>query len=84
MKSCPECSEELELPELEDLDDGEVFSCANCGEEIEVVFLDGGGYCLQSTYYAVQDDSSNDSEESDHEGQDGYGARPTLIDKIYE
>ena len=37
MFKCPECGQELSIPE--NGEEGEIFECDNCGVEIEIVSL---------------------------------------------
>jgi alpha-aminoadipate carrier protein LysW len=39
MPSCPECENELDI-ELDELDEGDVVACEECGTEFEVVGLE--------------------------------------------
>lgn len=39
MVLCPECESDLDLEE-EDLDEGEIVSCTECGTDFEVVGVD--------------------------------------------
>jgi len=39
MVLCPECESDLDL-EVEELDEGEVVSCTECGTDFEVVGVD--------------------------------------------
>lgn len=39
MPSCPECENELDV-EVEDLEEGDVVACQECGSEYEVVGVD--------------------------------------------
>ncbi|GMV41208.1 MAG: hypothetical protein AMXMBFR64_29240 [Myxococcales bacterium] len=38
MVVCPECGEDVELPE--DVEEGEIVECDNCGAELDVTSLD--------------------------------------------
>lgn len=35
---CPECGEDMQLPE--DVEEGEIVECSNCGVELDVTSLD--------------------------------------------
>ena len=39
MPSCPECENELDI-ELDEVDEGDVVACEECGTEYEVVGVD--------------------------------------------
>lgn len=39
MPSCPECESELDI-ELDELEEGDVVACEECGSEYEVVGVD--------------------------------------------
>ncbi len=39
MPSCPECENDLDV-EVEDLEEGDVVACEECGSEYEVVGVD--------------------------------------------
>lgn len=47
MKQCPEC-ETLFEPDLSDMTDGDIIECPSCSAALEIVFLDDGGYGLES------------------------------------
>lgn len=83
MKTCPECNNEVDLS-TEEVVDGETFYCGECGEELEVVFLDHGGYVLDLVSGGLEDDSS-DPDDLDDPNPNPYGAAPksAAIDKVY-
>ncbi len=39
MPSCPECENELDI-EVDDVEEGDVITCEECGSEFEVVGVD--------------------------------------------
>ena len=64
MVLCPECESDLDVEE-EELDEGEILSCAECGSDFEVVGVEP----LELT--KVSDDLE-DEEEEEKEEEDGY------------
>jgi alpha-aminoadipate carrier protein LysW len=64
MVLCPECESDLDVEE-EELDEGEILSCAECGSDFEVVGVEP----LELT--KVSDDIE-DEEEEEKEEEDGY------------
>ena len=56
MPSCPECENELNV-DVEELDEGDVIACDECGSEYEVVGVDP----LELS--RVEDDYEEDEEE---------------------
>jgi alpha-aminoadipate carrier protein LysW len=61
---CPECESDLDVEESE-LDEGEILSCTECGNDFEVVGLEP----LELTKVSdeVIDDEDEDSKELDEE-----------------
>ena len=55
MPSCPECESELDI-EVDELEEGDVVACEECGSEYEVVGVDP----LELT--RVDDDEEEDEE----------------------
>lgn len=63
MPSCPECESELDI-ELDDVEEGDVISCEECGTEYEVVGV-------EPLELARVDEDADDSDESfDEEEED--------------
>ncbi len=63
MTLCPECDTNLDL-DPEELDEGEIVSCPECGSDFEVVTTNP----LELNRVAEEED---EEEESDEEGEDG-------------
>ena len=63
MPSCPECENNLDV-EVEDLDEGDVVACEECGSEYEVVGVDP----LELS--KVDDDYDEDDEELSEEEEE--------------
>lgn len=63
MTLCPECDTNLDL-DPEELDEGEIVSCPECGSDFEVVTTNP----LELNRVAEEED---DEEEGDEEGEDG-------------
>lgn len=63
MPSCPECENELDI-EVDELDEGDVVACEECGAEFEVVGVDP----LELS--RVDDDEDEDDEEYYDEDED--------------
>lgn len=61
MTSCPECENELDI-ELDEIEEGDVVACDECGTEYEVVGVEP----LELS--RVQEDS--DEDEEDHMDED--------------
>jgi hypothetical protein len=59
MKQCPEC-DTLFQPDLTDLSDRDIIECPSCSAALEIVFLDDGGYCLESLADLMAADSQDD------------------------
>lgn len=64
MVVCPECENEIDVEE-EELDEGEVVSCTECGTDFEVVTVD------PLELAAVSDEDEDDDDDSDEEDEDG-------------
>jgi len=63
MPSCPECESELDI-ELDDVEEGDVISCEECGTEYEVVGV-------EPLELARVDEDADESDESlDEEEED--------------
>jgi alpha-aminoadipate/glutamate carrier protein LysW len=61
MVLCPECESDLDIEE-DELDEGEVVSCGECGSDFEVVGL---GPLELAKISEEDDDDDEDEEESD-------------------
>ncbi len=65
MVLCPECETDLDIEE-EELDEGEVVSCTECGSEFEVVGLEPLELARISEEEDEEEDSDEDEEDSDY------------------
>ncbi len=65
MVICPECESDLDIEE-DEVDEGEIVSCTECGSDFEVVAIEP----LELTRIAEEDDE--DEEEEEKEDEDGY------------
>ncbi len=63
MVLCPECESEIDVEE-DELDEGEIVSCSDCGTDFEVVGVEP----LELAAVADEDD---DDEEEESEEEDG-------------
>ena len=64
MASCPECESDLDI-ELDEVEEGDVVSCEECGTEYEVVAVDP----LELTRVG-EDDEEEDEDYMDEEEED--------------
>ena len=64
MTSCPECESDLDI-ELDEVEEGDVVSCEECGTEYEVVAVDP----LELTRVG-EDDEEEDEDYTDEEEED--------------
>ena len=60
MVLCPECESDLDVAE-DEVEEGDVLSCAECGSDFEVV----GSDPLQLVLIAKEDDEEKSDEESE-------------------
>jgi alpha-aminoadipate carrier protein LysW len=65
MVICPECESDLDIEE-DEVDEGEIVSCTECGSDFEVVAIEP----LELT--KVEEDDDDDDEEEEKEDEDGY------------
>jgi alpha-aminoadipate carrier protein LysW len=66
MVICPECENELDIEE-DEVDEGEIVSCTECGSDFEVVAVEP----LELT--RVEDeDEEDDDDDDDEEEEEGY------------
>ena len=65
MVICPECESELDFEE-DEVDEGEIVSCTECGSDFEVVGVEP----LELTRVAEEDD--DDEEESEDEEEEEF------------
>ena len=64
MVLCPECESDLDVAE-DEVEEGDVLSCAECGSDFEVV----GSDPLQLVLIAKEDDEEKSDEESEDEDE---------------
>jgi alpha-aminoadipate carrier protein LysW len=65
MVICPECESELDIEE-DEVDEGEIVSCTECGSDFEVVAVEP----LELT--KVEDDDDDDEDDDEDEEEEGY------------
>ena len=58
MVHCPECESNLDIEE-EEIDEGEIVSCPECGKEFEVITLNP----LELRPYSEEEDEESEEEE---------------------
>jgi alpha-aminoadipate carrier protein LysW len=63
MVLCPECESDLDIEE-DELDEGEVISCVECGTDFEVVGVEP----LELARISEEDEEDEDLKEEDDEG----------------
>ena len=63
MVLCPECESDLDI-EADELDEGEVVSCSECGTDFEVVTVEP----LELTRISDEDDEEEDSDGEEEDG----------------
>jgi len=63
---CPECENELDLDE-DELDEGDVVSCDECGSEFEVVTTEPLDLAKISDEEDEEEESDDDEDEEDEE-----------------
>ena len=66
MANCPECENELDL-ELDEIEEGEVVACEECGTEFEVVGVDPLELSPVDADYDEDDDDLLEEEEEEDE-----------------
>ncbi len=62
MVLCPECESEIDVEE-DELDEGEIVSCADCGTDFEVVGVDP----LELAPVSDDEDEDEDADEEDED-----------------
>ncbi len=65
MVLCPECESDLDIEE-EELDEGEIVSCLECGTDFEVVGLEP----LELSRVSEEDDEEDEDEDDEEEDRD--------------
>jgi len=66
MISCPECENELDI-ELDEIEEGDVVTCNECGTEFEVVATDPVELARADDEYDEDEDDYYDEEEEEEE-----------------
>lgn len=61
---CPECENDLDIEE-DEIDEGEIVSCTECGTDFEVVTVN------PIELKAVDDEEADEDEEEEEEAEDG-------------
>ena len=69
MAKCPECDSRLDLDE-EELDEGEIITCEECGSELRVMGLDPLELESADEEEEEEKDSDLDEEEEDEEDEE--------------
>ena len=66
MATCPECDAEIDIDDddLEDLQIGDAFECADCGSALRIATLDPLEFDLDDD----EDEEEDDAEEKEKEG----------------
>ena len=67
MVSCPECESKLDFDE-DEIDEGEVVSCGECGTDFEVVTA--SPLELKAVGEGYQDDEEDEKEEDNENGDE--------------
>ncbi len=65
MVMCPECESDLDIEE-DELDEGEVVSCTECGTDFEVVTVEPLELVRLSEEDEDDEESSDEDEDSDY------------------
>ncbi len=65
MVLCPECEAEIDVEE-EELDEGEVVSCTDCGSEFEVVGVEPLELAPIAEEEEDEEEESDENEDSDY------------------
>ena len=64
MPSCPECENDLDV-EVEELEEGDVVACEECGSEYEVVGVDPLELTRVDEYYDEDEDELLEEDEEE-------------------
>lgn len=64
MPSCPECENELDI-ELDEIEEGDVVACEECGSEFEVVAVDPLELARIEEEFEEEDDLYEEDEEEE-------------------
>lgn len=62
MVLCPECESDLDI-EVDELDEGEIVSCVECGSDFEVVGVEP----LELAKISEDEDENEDSDDEDED-----------------
>lgn len=65
MVLCPECETDLDI-DADEVDEGDVITCAECGSDFEVVTVDP----LELTKIEEEEDEEEDEEKDEDEDSD--------------
>jgi alpha-aminoadipate carrier protein LysW len=68
MVLCPDCDTDLDI-EADEVDEGEVISCPECGNDFEVVTTDP--LELKAVDEEAEYEEDDEEDEKDEEGEDG-------------
>ena len=66
MPSCPECENELDV-ELDEVEEGDIVTCEECGTEYEVVGVEPLELARMDDDYDEEDELYEEDEEEDEE-----------------
>jgi alpha-aminoadipate carrier protein LysW len=64
MVLCPECETDLDIEE-DDIDEGDVVTCAECGSDFEVITTNP----LELNKVADEEEDEDDEEEEEEDGE---------------
>jgi alpha-aminoadipate carrier protein LysW len=67
MVACPECETDLDV-EVDDMEEGDVVSCAECGSDFEVITVTP----LELNKVADEDEDEEDSDDEEEEEDGDY------------
>lgn len=67
MVLCPECETDLDIEE-DDMEEGDVVSCSECGSDFEVITINP----LELNKVADEEDDEEGDEEEEEEEEGGY------------
>lgn len=67
MVLCPECETDLDIEE-DDMEEGDVVSCSECGSDFEVITINP----LELNKVADEEDEEEGDDEEEEEEESGY------------
>ena len=67
MVLCPECETDLDIEE-DDMEEGDVVSCSECGSDFEVITVNP----LEMKKVSEEEDEEEDDDEEEEEEEGGY------------